>query len=512
MGETLDAINIPELVQLCAVDSLLFQKTFFPRTVRQAPALYHGKVWSLLESNNRLVDLQVHRDGAKTSLLRMYTAKRIAYGLAHTILYIGKSENHALRSVKWIRKQVQFNTLYSSVFNLKPGSKWQDSEAEIFHGTDQYPITIVAMGITGSIRGINFDDFRPDLIVIDDVADEENSATLEQRQKIEDLVLGSLRNSLAPATESPDAKMVILQTPLNREDFSTKALTDPEFVSAVFGVWTEETKDLPLHLQESAWPARYPTATLRKEKEAAIQKNKLGLWLREKECKLISQETCDFLPSWLKYYELDPPGGVSVMSIDPVPPPSEQEIAKGFIGKDFEVLAIITKYQGNYYLRDYMMNRGHDPDWTIMAFFTLGMMYRPRTVLVEAVAYQRTLAWILQKAMQARRQFYVLKPFNDKRSKRNRILDGIQPLASNGKLYIKKEHVEFARQFLPYPFVENDDVIEAVANGCGELAGVAYMGDEADGVEENEGDSWKSILANEKDIPALEYDPDSRCP
>ena len=72
--------------------------------------------------------------------------------------------------------------------------------------------------------------------------------------------------------------------------------------------------------------------------------------MREKECKLVSPETADFLPSWLKYYELEPLGGVTVVSIDPVPPPSEIAIAKGLKGKDFEAFAVVTKCKGGYYL------------------------------------------------------------------------------------------------------------------------------------------------------------------
>ena len=52
----------------------------------------------------------------------------------------------------------------------------------------------------------------------DDVIDEENSATPEGRAKLEDLLYGAVKGSLAPATEFPDAKLVMLQTPLNKEE------------------------------------------------------------------------------------------------------------------------------------------------------------------------------------------------------------------------------------------------------------------------------------------------------
>jgi len=492
------ADDLAELVTLCAVDSGLFAKTFFPKTVRQPSAPFHQELWDLLDSNHRLVNAQVFRDGAKTSILRMYTAKRIAYGLAHTILYISKSEGHALRSVHWLRTQVDHNHAYKSVFNLSPGKKWQDAEAEIWHGTDEYPIWILGLGITGSIRGINLEDFRPDLIVIDDVINEENSATDEQRNKIEDLILGALQNSLAPATESPDAKMVMLQTPLDKEDASCKALSDLAWKSMVFGCWTPETASLPLHQQVSCWEARWPTKDLREMKEAAIHRNKLSLWLREKECILVSPETSAFREEWLQFYDVAPETQLMqiVIVVDPVPPPTDIQIKKGLRGKDYEAFSIVGKYKGKFFLLEYSLNRGHEPDWTIMEFFRLCIKWHPRCVVVETVAYQKTLSWLLKKAMQQQKRYFVIKEYRDKRKKYDRIVDGLSGPTSNEVFFIKKEHTEFISQFRTYPSVSHDDLIEATAIAVAELTGPSYdAGDEA----------WSDIMEDEADIPRLVY-------
>ena len=490
--------SVQELIELCAVDGELFSRTFFPKTVRQPSPTFHQAIWGLLDSKHRLINIQVFRDGAKTSLLRMYTAKRIAYGLAHTILYVGKSEGHALRSGKWIRTQIEHNHNLRGVFKLSPGKKWQDGEAEIWHGTDQYPIWMLCVGITGSIRGINFDDFRPDLIVIDDVIDEENSATVEQRIKIEDLILGALKDSLAPATECPDAKLVMLQTPLNREDASCKALKDDEWVSAVFGCWTPETAGLALNQQESSWAARYPSETLRKEKEASIGRNKLSLWLREKECILVSPETSAFKAEWLKFYSVTPERAYMqvVVVIDPVPPPSEKQIAKGLRGKDYEALVVVGKYKGDFFLLEYSLNRGHEPDWTIMEFFRLCVKWRPRCVVVETVAYQQTLSWLLKQAMQHQRRYFVIKEYQDRRKKYDRIVDGLSGPTSNERFFVKEEHTEFLSQFSAYPAVSHDDLIEAVAIGVSELSGMNY---------EDADEQWDDIIENERGIPDLIY-------
>ncbi len=499
-----EVIPIEELINLGAVDNEFFSHEFFPKTVRQDSPEFHSEVWGLLEGKDRLVNILVFRGGAKTSILRMYTAKRIAYGLAHTILYIGKSEGHAVRSIKWLKKQVQFNRKFASVFNLSKGAKWQDTEAEIQRGSDADPVWIMGMGITGSVRGINQDDFRPDLIVIDDALDEENSATADMREKLSNLIYGAVIESLSPASETPDAKLVMLQTPQNREDVSMKALKDDAWKSKRFGCWTKETEDLPLHLQESIWPIRWPSEVIRKEKQQAIARNKLSTFMREKECKLTSPETATFLFKWLKYYDdeeglnaLLPDHMVKCMAIDPVPPPSDIQIAKGMRGKDFEAFAVVGKHSGNFYLLEYTLNRGHDPSWTIAEFMRLAYKYNPRKVVVESVAYQRTLAWLLKQAMRFQKKFWVIKETDDKRKKFDKIVDGLNGPASGGQLFISHKHTEFIAQFTDYPDVSNDDLLEVVAICVAELSGSMVA-------EDDDEDSWDSVM-NEDSIPDLVY-------
>lgn len=490
-------VNIGELVELCAVDSVLFAETFFPKTMRMSSPPYAREVWSALDSAARLVSLQIFRGGSKTSICRVFGAKKIAYANARTILWIGKSQDKAIHSVKWLRKQIEFNRFFADTFQLRPGSKWQDIECEIYHGIDEVPITILAYGATGPVRGINVDDYRPDLILLDDIIDEEIAASPIQREQIEGLVYGAFKESLAPVTEAPDAKMVMLQTPMNRDDISMKSLSDSEWLSVRVPCWTKETEDLALDDRESAWETRFPSEILRKEKRAAIARNQVSIFTREKECKIISRETATFLPEWLTFYELDPDDKFyTIMIIDPVPPPSEAELKKGLKDKDYEVLTILTRVGSKAFLREYSMKHGHDPGWTISEFFRLAKKYRPQRIYVEAVAYQRTLAWLLRQAMINQRQYYVIEEITDKRSKYQRIVDGLSGIASNGQLMIKKDQQEFLAQYSEYPNVSHDDVIETVAVGCEKLFGVASSDSE---------ENWDDILREEKELPKLSY-------
>jgi hypothetical protein len=469
------APSFSEVVALGATDSLYFCKTWFPKTFRQDFAPNHRIIWDLLgDSTKRLVNIILPRDWAKTTTLRAFAAKRIAYGISRTIVYVGKSEKHARRSVRWLRLQIEVNAPFCQAFGLAKGRTWTDEELQILHGPEQHTIWVLALGITGSTRGINIDDYRPDLIVIDDVIDAENSATREQRDKVADTVLADLKDSLSPTSETPDAKMVLLNTPQDFEDITQRALKDPQFTSAKFGCWTKETAHLPIEMQESSWPVRYPSEVLRADKAAFIGRNKLSIFTREKECELITPEECAFRIEWLNFFgdgedEPEPPRGKRwvEIAIDPVPPPSDLEIAKGLYRKNFEAFVVGCRCDGLFYILETVYNRGHQPNWTINTFFQLCIKYNPRKVLIEAVAYQKTLEWLLREAMRQRGRFWVVEPFKDPRKKSVRIVDGIAGIASAGQLYVRRNQTTLIGQFNHYPGKnpegDDDDVLEATA-------------------------------------------------
>lgn len=477
-------ISVDELVKLCAVDNSLFTKTFFPKAVRQEAAPFHNDIWTHLEDpNKRFLNLVCFRDSAKTTLLRMFTGKRIAYNTSKTILYVGSSEASAVRSIQWLRSRIEekigndgkpHTELLAQIFSLRQGKKWTDTELEIFHGIDAQPIWVMGVGITGNVRGINFDDYRPDLIILDDILNDENGATKEQRDKITDLVTGALKNSLAPASEAPNAKLVMLNTPQNKDDVVAKAADDSEWFTARYSCWTKATENLSNDKQMSSWEVRHPTLVRRAEKIAAIKANRLSSFVKEKEVRVITKETAIFLSDWLRFYDEPPLVGQTVIFIDPTPPPKESASAKKIAKLDYEVIGAMRRFQGNYYLLDYEQIQGTNPDWTIAKFFEMRFKWRPYKAVVEGVAYQATLKWILENEMKRRQSWITIEMFNDIRSKPVRIQTLLHGPASNGKLFVRPEHVEFIEQFTTYPAVEHDDILDGVSMGIAGLTN-AYI-------------------------------------
>ena len=459
------AITVAELMELCAVDSEFFATEFFPNTVRLKSAPYHSKVWKYLHSSARMINIQMFRGSGKTTLLRLFIAKGLAYNMFRTAIYVGRSEEKTIQSLDWIKQQIEHNKKFTDLFMLEKGDVWQEAKCEIINKRAGTTITLLGYGVTGSIRGVNVKDHRPNLIVLDDILDEQNTATPEQRQKIDRLVYNALVNSLASPMDDPSAKLVALQTPFNREDYSTLALKDPVWRSIQVGCWSPETKDKPVSERESAWPENWSSQQLRDLRQSYLQRNAASSFASEWECRITSPETASFKPEWLNYYTVPPAREDMVVlgAIDPVPPPTELQISQGLKDKDYECLAVIGILQNRYYLLDYSYERGHEPNWTISEFFRLSLKWRPLCWSIETTAYQKTLHWLLKQAMIERSLFFPVMEMKDRRSKFNRILDCLAGPASNGVFYISPDHTTFIQQFLEYPDVTHDDVLDAVS-------------------------------------------------
>jgi len=458
-------MDVSDVIALAAEDYEFYTRTFFPKTCQSATPKYHLDVDSDLCSGARYVGIEIFRDGAKTTLLRLFASKRIAYCISRTIMVVGKGQDHAIKTIRWLKRQVEYNPKWSGAYRLRKGDKWTDEWIEIisdlFNDVDGQPvrINIVAYGLTGQIRGVNIDDYRPDLIVVDDPCDEENTGTPEQRKKIADLFFGALSRCLVPRAENPAALMCLLQTSLHPEDLINMAHRDSTWVTHKISCFDERGN--------SVWPQRKPTEELLREREGFAERGQLDLWMREMECTLINPQTSLFREEWLNYYDILPEKFAVILSIDPVPPPDDSQMVKGTQDNDYEVICAIGIWRGKKFLLEYRMQRGHRPDWTITNFFEMATKWKPMFIAVETHNYQATLKWILEQEMKKRSQYYIVEGFGkgtgEKVKKMHLISGAFSGLATQRDFYIKPDMVEFISQFSMYPRVGHDDVINAVA-------------------------------------------------
>lgn len=470
------AISPQEAIRVGATSLTRYGRLFFPKTFRQVSPQFHDEIGNVLDDpENRNVAIEVFRDGAKTTLVRTLISRRIAYGISRTILVVSASQGHSILTLRWIKRQVEHNRAWAETFGLRKGSKWSDDHVEVHHKLFDTPVTIMALGITGQLRGYNIDDHRPDFIVCDDTSTDEAANSAGQRKKELNLVFGALLNSLTPRSECPDAKAVILDTPKSKFDLIEGCEADPEWKFLRFGIFGPDG--------ESRWPDRYPTADLLKSKEAAIRVGRLPMWMREKECKIISEELASFRAENLRFWDTLPERPTYVIAIDPASSDSPEA--------DDNVVAVLAFHKDKVYLVDYKAATGQDPEMVKATVFEFARMWRPLGIVVESVAYQRVLAWYLERAMQEQRVFLPVYRVQDPRRKADRLVQALGETSGYQRLYCRPSHTKFIEQFTEYsPLADmHDDVLDAVAIGVAwaEKQGVSdWIEGEYDVVEDDD--------------------------
>lgn len=449
-----ESIDPGEAVRLGSASLLAYCSLFHPKTFRQGFAPMHEEMGSLLYAPTRLNEFLCFRGSAKTTLLRGYTSQRIAYGISRTIMYVSSSQGHAIHSVRWIKSQIESNPRLK-VFGLRPGSKWTDEWIQIYHEIEDCTINLFAVGITGQTRGFNLDDYRPDLIIGDDVLDDENTATQEQREKVKDRWDGSLMKSLAPSSEAPYAKAVLAQTPFDRNDLAMVNSRDPEYNCRVYGCFDEHGK--------SRWEERFPTEELKRQKASDTNRGRYHVWMREMECQVVLAEHKPFDVSKLKFWDQTglPQGARKVMAIDPASSESRKA--------DQNVVGTIYQKGDDFYLAAYEAAQGVMPDkcWNDARAQWIS---HPGILgcVIEVNGYQRTLKWHFEQQMMANRFYFPIVPLTSKTRKADRIVSALAGLLNYGHLHVHSSMEGFINQMDNYNPTEpdpDDDILDMTSMG-----------------------------------------------
>lgn len=490
-------VALEDIILTSAEDTLFFGRVFFPKAFASKSPVFHEDMAHKLDLPGNKI-FKVFRGGAKTTITRVFAAKRISFAISRVIVIVGKGQDHAIKSVMWLKNQVQNNKKWAETFKITIAKdeqsgrpkKWTDEWITIHHGIENVDIHIVAFGITGQLRGINIDDFRPDFIVCDDIIDDENAYNEDRRRNLKERFNGALMKSLAKKATNPDACVVMLQTPIDKEDLCEELCKSPLWISAEYSCFTPDGY--------SQWEEMFPLVELLKEKEEAIRTNTLSTWNREMEVKITSKELRLFKEEWLSMNTFQLPlkeGGFFILSCDPTPEPKEKD-QKNVEKLDDAVVMILYFCGGHFYVVDYYTTKSPQTPELAAKVFEFYMRYRPRHVMIETVLFARTVKSTVERMMHQKGVFFVINPVEDKRNKYVRIKDTLQGLGSEGRIHVMAHHIELISQWNDYPQVSKDDILDALSLGTMAVnPSMLAVGDTYEGTYEVEDESEFKTLA-----------------
>ena len=448
-----------------------FVKTYFPQEKKHSE--FHNFLFDTLPksiSNEKFKKLEIAapRGNAKTTFISRYFPLWVIIKKSKNFIFlISDTIDQASENLEAIKIHLEENPRLLQDFPeaCGIGRKW--TEKEIITANN---IKIKVAGTGKRIRGANFLDSRPDLIICDDLENDENVRTLEQRKKLqswfEKVVL-----ELGPPDGS--ATYLYIGTIIHYDSLIMRIKKRGDFIFYKFKALKQLPKRMDLwekwerilkedkllaenfykhHKKEMddgaevLWPAMQPLLYLM-EKRAASR----STFASEYQNEPLDEELAVF-KNFLYYRDL-PKNVIFFGAVDP---------ALGKTRGDFTAIVVVAKdlKSGKIYVVVADIGK-YSPTKTIEKIIELQKKYHCQRWAVEENLFQEFFKTILIKESRAKGTPIPAIGIKNKTAKEIRI-ESLAPHVENGTIIFDSRLSTLIEQLQFYPLAEHDDGPDAL--------------------------------------------------
>jgi len=212
---------------------------------------FHNKMWELCCSENRLVAMAAPRGSAKSTAITLaYTLANVLFRIKDYVLIVSDTEGQATQFLNNIKVELMENELIRTEFGIEKFNK--DTETDVIVRTkDGHQFRLMAKGSEQKVRGLNWRNKRPNLVIGDDLENDEICMNPERREKFRNW----FNNALLPCG-SDTCTYRIVGTILHLDSMLNRLLNNRAWSSLRFAAHNKDFTDL-------LWPEKYDEARLR---------------------------------------------------------------------------------------------------------------------------------------------------------------------------------------------------------------------------------------------------------
>ena len=452
------------------------------------------KLLDITKERKAKVAIAAPRGHAKTTIVSLvYVLWCILYNKERLILITSNTSDQAITLLKDVKYQLKYNPLIASDFpEISRGKKpkpWRDNKIQLPKGS-----MIIVYGAGQNPRGIKNDKDRPGLIICDDLENQEQAESEEQREKLFSWFNGTLLN-----TGHPDTNVIVVGTILNHNSLLAN-LVDPEKSHGWDGklykaveqfsdnpqLWEKwsaiyrsrevfENKTGPkaaeryfnvnkvklLKGTKVLWPQResyYDLMVLRETQgEIYFQREKQNSPLDPKQC-IFKKENMHFWDDEFRdtQHLIKAIGSRAVFygACDP-------SLGRSY-KSDFTAIIILLKdiHSGiSYVISADIINSS--PDETINKIIQYANIYKFSQFAVESNSFQQLMVENLKHRLLVNGRHFNIHPLHHSSHKHARICS-LEPLLSQGLLRFSRKHIQLLQQLTQFPLAKNDDGPDAL--------------------------------------------------
>ena len=373
--------------------------------------------------NNKNCILAAPRSHSKTTLTAFYFFWQLVTQDKSFGVWISSTNTEATRVGQTLRETF-YNKPFIKLFGIEVKSESVQQLEFAVRGTKK---AIRFDGIMGKLRGVNYLSQRPAIVAMDDVENDTNVRSGEQRKHLRHIYDTSIL-SLGDAK----TQYIVLGTVLHHDSLLANLLKRE---NTLFYATTPEN---PL------WKDRFNSEWLLNKKE------EIGslAFAQEYENRPMLQEDAIFKEEWIKYGSSD--GGRLVLSVDPAISKSETADNTG--------LLLISQNNGKFYIKEDFTAKYTSVE-LVQKILSIATRIRPEAVIIEEVAYQASIKeWLFREAKNYTPPIKAVKPLKDKVT---RAIAQV-PHFENGNVYFEKPFDKLRTELLQFPLGAHDDRVDAL--------------------------------------------------
>jgi len=279
--------------QLVKQSHYYFFHFYFSNYISYPTADFQKEIFQLTENDSQnLIVIVAFRGCAKSTIV---TLSNVIWSILcrdkKFVLLVGRTQEQSRLMLSNIKRELDNNKLLLSDFGpfAEESDEWR-SNSLVF---PRFNARITAVSTGESIRGLRHLQYRPDLIICDDIEDIESTKTIEGRDK----TFTWFKGELLPAGDK-HTKVIVVGNLLH-EDSLIMRLRKSIKAKKTDGVF----KAYPVVNRDNIilWPGKYPRSEdIEKEHKKIASESD---WFREYLLKIIAKDGQIVDPKWIKYYD-----------------------------------------------------------------------------------------------------------------------------------------------------------------------------------------------------------------
>lgn len=389
------------------------------------------------------------------------------YKKKHYIIIISDTADQANDFLSNIRNELEDNERILSDFGDQVGYVWQNSDLIL-----KNDIRIQALGAGKKIRGRRYKQYRPDLIIADDLENDENINSPDQRKKDEMWYTKAVSKSGDERTDK-----VVIGTIMHYDSLLSKLLKNPIYktrkyqsvlqwsASSLWADWERIITDLedPDHINNAQafyeankeamlvgtkvlWPAKEDYINLMIQKVA----DGPAAFSSEKQNEPLSDDDRRFLPEWIQYYDDADIVGRELFIVGAVDP------SMGKQGGDYSAIVTLGMDTNQMvFVLEADIAKRH-PDVIVEDVISKNRIFDYKSFGVEQNQFQE---YFKDTLIHRSEELGIDIPIKGIKTHSDKVLrvQSLQPDIKNGRVKFRRDQQKLIEQLINFPSADHDD-------------------------------------------------------